>query len=128
MSKNEPKNREEAFYHQINDDVQLLFSLSGLIPEKRHVGDNDEYIKRLSLIKDRINSYMQLVSPNNELTVTIRSPRKDNNEENIMISENEKRHLVDMQMIKYNPGYGWEYTDQKMLEDYLKTQRIILNL
>lgn len=53
MSKYEPKNREEAFAYQIEDDIKLLHSLSML-------NDTASYEKQLQTIEQRIASYRQL--------------------------------------------------------------------
>lgn len=55
MSKNNPKNREEAFSYQFESDVKNLLALSKLIDE---YGDNKESFKsRLNILKSHIKTY-----------------------------------------------------------------------
>ena len=53
MSKLEPRNREEAFGYQMQDDVKLLISLGAL-------NDKESYRKQLKTIELRIATYREL--------------------------------------------------------------------
>ena len=53
MSKLEPRNREEAFGYQMQDDVKLLISLGAL-------NDKASYRKQLKVLEMRIATYREL--------------------------------------------------------------------
>lgn len=53
MSKLEPKNREEAFVYQLEDDIKLLYSLS-------MINDVVSYENQLKVIETRISTYRHI--------------------------------------------------------------------
>lgn len=60
MSRLEPKNREEAFTYQFEDDVKLLYSLSQLIRRKDNFEERKPYYDALEILKGHIQSLEQL--------------------------------------------------------------------
>lgn len=60
MSKQAPKNREEAFCYQLEDDVKLLFSLSQLIHRKDSFNERKPFYDALEQLKTHIKSLEEL--------------------------------------------------------------------
>jgi hypothetical protein len=59
VSKHNPKNKEEAFCHQIEDDLKLCFSMAQMIHRKDDYEKKKEFQKALDIVKMRIATYEQ---------------------------------------------------------------------
>jgi len=57
MSKDAPKNKEEAFCHQIEHDLKLCFSMSQFIHRKDDYEAKKRFHDALNVIKIQIASY-----------------------------------------------------------------------
>ena len=60
MNKHEPKNREEAFTYQFEDDIKVLRTLSQLIHRKDSFEQRKPFYDALETLKAHIQSLEQL--------------------------------------------------------------------
>ncbi len=58
MSKSEPRNREEAFAFQIEDDVRVLRACA--------INSKESFVKALDRIKKRISVYEEIAKTKNK--------------------------------------------------------------